>query len=157
MLYKQLTNYIEAHQNQFYRVAYSYAKNHDDALDIVQDTIYAALKSYKKIKNPEYLKTWFYRILINQSITCIRKRKPTESIDTITTLSAPQSLDTIDLYNALDHLDADDKTIIILRYFEDLKFSTISTILELNINTIKTRHKRILKSLKLTLEEEVMS
>jgi len=51
----------------------------------------------------------------------------------------------IDLYNALDELPLQYKTVIILRFFEDLKLEEIAVIIDENINTVKTRLYRGLK------------
>ena len=40
---QQLSDYIVAHQEEFYRLAYSYVKNRDAALDVVQESIVKAL------------------------------------------------------------------------------------------------------------------
>ncbi len=44
--------------------------------------------------------------------------------------------------------------IVELKYFEDLKLDEIAGILELNVNTVKSRLYRCLKKLRLSLEEE---
>ncbi len=74
-LYELLVSYIVENQNKFYRVAYSYARNQEDALDIVQNAVCKALESYKNIRNADAVKTWFYRILINESLAAIKQRK----------------------------------------------------------------------------------
>ena len=56
-------------------MAYSYVKNEEDALDAVQNTVCKALESYRNLKNAEAVRTWFYRILINESIDIMRQRK----------------------------------------------------------------------------------
>lgn len=156
-LYILLVDYIKNNQEKFYRVAYSYVKSHDDALDIVQDAIVKALKSYKKVRSIEYLGTWFYRILINTSLSLIKKKKLCVVVE-LTDYQDRESLSAdhkIDLYDALDLLKSEDKTIIILRYFEDLKFQDIANITNQNINTVKTKHTKILKHLKNQLDWEV--
>lgn len=154
MLYTSLVDHIQQNQEQFYKVAFSYVKSREDALDIVQEAIYKALKSYRKIKHPEYIRTWFYRILVNAAITHIRRNQKILIVEDMPDPGhEPKSY--LDLYNALDYLNPDDKTIIILRYFEDLKFKDIAEITGLNLNTIKTKHKKILKILKEQLDWEV--
>lgn len=66
-IYDSLIEYIEENQNKFYLLAYSYIKERDGALDTVQNAIYKALISWETLKNPEYIKTWFYRILVNSA------------------------------------------------------------------------------------------
>lgn len=153
-----LIDYIKVNQEKFYRTAYAYTKSKDDALDVVQDTVVKALKSSHKILESKYIGTWFYKILINTSITHINKRKVTLPIYSLNeTLKAKESnfTDNIDLHEALEKLDDEEKSIIILRFFEDLKFKDIAAVTGLNINTIKTKTYLILDKLKLQLECEV--
>jgi len=63
-LEEQIAEYAVKHKENFYRLAYSYVKNADDALDIVQESVYKAISSMDSLKNPDYLKTWFYRIVV---------------------------------------------------------------------------------------------
>ena len=72
---QQLSDYIVAHQEEFYRLAYSYVKNRDAALDVVQESIVKALAKSDTLRRPEYLKTWFYRILLNESMNHHRRAK----------------------------------------------------------------------------------
>lgn len=158
--YEELTAFIQSNQESFYRLAYSYGKNKDTALDMVQIAIYNALRSLNTLKDPSYMKTWFYRILVNASIDELRKNKrmiPTDPAD----LPEVQSKESIgadarlDLYAALDQLDDHTKTIITLRYFEDMKLSQVSAILDENINTVKTKLYKGLEKLKIQLEGEI--
>ena len=67
-LYDSVTAYIIENQEKFYRLAFSYVKNKDDALDIVQNAVCKALDHYESLRNEAAVKTWFYRILVNESI-----------------------------------------------------------------------------------------
>lgn len=62
-------------QEKFYHLAFSYVKNRDDALDIVQDAVCKALRSCDSLRNEHALNTWFYRIVVNESLTFLQKRK----------------------------------------------------------------------------------
>lgn len=57
----------------------------------------------------------------------------------------------IDLMQALDSLPAQDKAVVILRFFEDKKLEEIADILEENVNTVKSRLYRSMKKLRNTL------
>lgn len=61
----------------------------------------------------------------------------------------------IDLYEAIDHLAPKQKTLIILRFFEDMKIEDIAITLGINSNTIKTRLYASLRKLRSTMEEKV--
>ena len=69
-----LENSILENKNGLYRLAYSYVRNKEDSLDIVQETIYKAFKNYKpdKVTN---IRAWLYGILANTAIDTIRKNK----------------------------------------------------------------------------------
>lgn len=55
---------------------------------------------------------------------------------------------------ALFELPDEERIIVELKYFEDMKLDDIATILNENVNTIKTRLYRSLKKLRIRLEEE---
>lgn len=59
----------------------------------------------------------------------------------------------VDLQKALDNLPSNYRTIIILRYFEDLKIDEIAEILNENINTIKSRLYKSLKILRIKMND----
>lgn len=153
-------NFIKENQNKMYRIAYSYVKNKDDALDIVHDAVVKMLTNISTLKNTEYLETWFYRILINEALMYIRKNKRLCDIyegsiefitaDSNSTESAKEEY--IDLYNAMDKLEPKYKTIIILKYFEDLKFKEIAQILRINENTAKSRLYKAIHKLEIELK-----
>ncbi|MCU9613034.1 sigma-70 family RNA polymerase sigma factor [Caldibacillus lycopersici] len=149
---------ITENKDDFYRLAYSYVKNQEDALDIVQESIRKALTSLINIKDINAMKSWFYKIVIRTAIDFLRKQKKLTLADdeTIDFLSKGKE-DTykdLDLHKALDELPIMYKTVIILRYFEDLKLEEIAEILEENINTVKTRLYKGLKLLRITITEE---
>ena len=49
---------------RYYRLAYSYMRNEDDALDVVQESAYRAIRDCRKVRNKDYLSTWIYRIVV---------------------------------------------------------------------------------------------
>ena len=61
----------------------------------------------------------------------------------------------LDLQRALDALPEQDKAVVILRYFEELKLEEIAVILEENLSTVKSRLYRSMKKLRGVLGEEL--
>lgn len=152
-----VVDYIEEHQNDFYILAYGYVKNRESALDIVQESILKALSSSRKLKDTSSIKTWFYRILVNTSISYIRKNKRIIYFDEVPEIEPPvnNNLDVnFDLYSAVDQLDSKHKSVIILRYFEDMKIEDIAYILNTNASTVKSRIYNAIKKLKKIMEGE---
>lgn len=156
-LEEQITQYAVEYRENFYRLAFSYVKNADDALDIVQESVYKAILSSSKLKNPEYIKTWFYRIVVNTSLDFIRKQRKSvavgEEILSSFDFGSVDQYENFDLQEALDNLPAKYRTIVILRYFEDLKIDEIAEILNENNNTVKTRLYKSLEKLRLDLSD----
>jgi len=74
---------VRRYQRRLYRLAYGYLRNHEDALDAVQEAlvkIYLARGAYRPSAHPF---TWAARILANHCIDLLRHRRirPTESLD----------------------------------------------------------------------------
>ena len=74
-IYDCTVQYIIENQNKFYRLAYSYVKEEQAALDVIQNAICRALEGCFGLKNPLALRTWFYRILVNEALQYLRKQK----------------------------------------------------------------------------------
>jgi RNA polymerase sigma-70 factor, ECF subfamily len=157
-LEQHVENYITEYKDSIYRLAYSYVRNAEDSLDIVQESIYKAFISIDSLKEPKFIKTWFYRIVVNTSIDFIRKRKREILVGEDFLLSNDighrDTYTDIDLKRALDDLPEDYRIIIILRYFEDLKIKEISEILDQNINTVKTKLYKGLDKLKININSQ---
>ncbi|MGO5137894.1 RNA polymerase sigma factor [Clostridium butyricum] len=153
---KKVEKYLIENREYYYRLAYSYVKNEADSLDIIQESIIKALTSIESLKEIEKVKSWFYKIVIRTSIDYIRKNKKYNDMIDISEIINNGKSDEykdLDLYKALDELDETYKTIIILRYFEDMKINDIADILYENPNTVKTRLYAGLKKLKIDIGE----
>ena len=150
--------FIRANKERFYYLAYSYTKNEQDALDVVQDSIQKALLSLSTLRDEQQLKSWFYKIVVCTSIDFLRKHNRELVVDDEKlAIITPQKVDTynnVDLTNALNNLSRTYREVIILRYFEDLKIEDVAHILEININTAKSRLYKALKLLRIQLEDE---
>lgn len=156
ILYENLIQYILENQDRFYRVAYSYTRNQEDALDVVQSAVCKALESYESINNTEAVRTWFYRILINECLAVIKKRKRVVLSDDALAQEVyyEKSYESDDdIEKELDRLDLDVQGIIKLRFFEELSLKEISRIMGMNLNTVKTKLYRGLKQLKENMQE----
>ena len=145
--------------NQYYRLAYSYVHNEADAADIVQNGAYKALRSSHTLRNPEYAKTWVYRIMLNEVFSFLRQPKfesyeyMLEERQNEVEYTEDEYTD-IDLRRALDSLPEQDKAVIEMKFFEDKKLEEIADILNENLSTIKSRLYRSMKKLRIKLADE---
>ncbi|MBY0087432.1 sigma-70 family RNA polymerase sigma factor [Brevibacillus brevis] len=159
-LEKLLIRFITENKQNVYQLAFSYVKNADNALDIVQDSIHKALSSSHTLKSEGSMKAWFYRIVVNTSLDFLRKQKRIQLVDDQTLeLHGPISEDAyhdIDLEKALEQLPQAYRTVVVLRYFEDLKIEEIAEVMNENINTIKTRLYQSLRKLRIQMSDEIL-
>lgn len=151
-LYYKIVDYITENQNKFYRLAYSYVQNPDDAMDVVQNAIYNALENYDSLRNEDAVKTWIYRILINESLLYLKmKKKETllgeeEQLEIFYYEKGFEALE--NQFEELNCLDEETQKIIKLRFFEELALKEIADITKTNLNTVKAKLYRGLKLLK---------
>lgn len=152
-----LIEYIKENQEKLYKIAYTYTNNKEQSLDVVQEAITKALEHIGSLRHEEYVKTWFYRILINEAIRASKKHNKIieyELIDNITQDKGYEEelIDNIDIYKNIQKLNEKLKTVIILRYFENMKIEEIAIITKTNVNTVKSRLYKGIKELKISLE-----
>lgn len=153
-----IEQYVLANQNQIYRLAYSYVHNKDDALDIVQESIYKAMTGKQSLNKADAVRPWFYRIVVNTSLDFLRRKKreaePEEDIMLHANRAATDDqYEDIDLKQALSRLPSAYRSIVVLRFFEDLTLEEIATILNENLSTVKTRLYKSLKLLRVEMSE----
>lgn len=139
---------LTANYAVYYRLAYSYLQSEADALDAVQESACKVIRDCSRLRNPEYLETWIYRIVINTALDMLRSRKREWGSEEIPEAAAEDRYSEVDLKMCLGQLDEKSRTVIILRYFEDRKLDEIAAILEENVNTVKARLYRSLRKLR---------
>jgi RNA polymerase sigma-70 factor, ECF subfamily len=123
-------------------MAFTYVKNQNDALDVVQETAYRSFKKIDTLKNPEYFKTWLINIAINCAIELVRKNKKVIELkpqyeEFIGFEDEDISL-SITLQDLLDQLNEGEKSIIILRFYQEYSLKEISDLLNMPIGTTKS-------------------
>ena len=155
-----IIQYINKNQEKLYRLVFSYIKDEEQSLDVIQNAILKALDNLEKLREEKYLETWIYRIAINESLKYIKKQKK-EPIFIIQDYEISSEefenkdiTDIMDLYKAIDSLKPKLKTVIILRFFEDKSLAEISKITNSNLSTVKTRLYKALKELKVKIRKD---
>lgn len=152
------TNYVRDNKNQLYILAFSYVKNEQDALDVVQDSIQKGWMALDTLEEQHQIKSWLYKIVVRTAIDFLRKMKRIQVTDedTLIYLCEEQhdAYRNLDLENALETLPLSLKQIIILRFFEDLKLEDVATIVDIPLSTAKSRLYKALKLLKIEMKDE---
>lgn len=138
-------------------MAFIYMKNEEDALEVVQETAYRSFKRISSLKEPTYFKTWLLRISINVSIDLLRKKNVEVLFDDYAKEYVPDHIDEdtdleMTLKDLLDVLNESEKSVVVLRFYQDLTLSEISNVLDLSLGTVKTILYRALEKLRKNAE-----
>lgn len=140
---------LVANYEKYYRIAYSYVFREQDAMDIVQEGAYRAILKSDLLKQPEYADTWICRIMIHEALRFLKKNKlQGVDMEMVPEQGQEDVIEDLDLKQALEKLEEPDRTIVVLRYFEEEKLDTIGKVLDMNINTVKSRLYRSVEKLK---------
>lgn len=151
----ELTAYLVENQARFYRLAYSYLHDREEALGAVQTAVCKALEKQDGLKNADAIRTWFYRILVNVCTDQLRRRKrvvlvPQEALDT-GSYEDPLPADGT-LAQRVEGLPPEVAAIVKLRFYEELSLKEISTVVNCPLSTVKTRLYTGLKKLRVAME-----
>lgn len=156
-IYDRTVSYIVENQEKFYRLAYSYVGDRDSALDVVQNAVCKGLEGCYSLKNPDALKTWFYRIVVNESLQYIRKNKREKvSVDgelPDQIYEEPAYEREREVYEAVQKLQEPMKTVVVLHFYEELTLKQIAEVTDTNLNTVKSRLYSALGKLEKSLKE----
>lgn len=139
---------------------------HDDADDVLQNTFIKVFKNIHNFKEDSKLFSWMYRIATNESITFLTKKAKKQHVD-ISELqhSLADSLENDSYYTgdqiqlllqkAIATLPQKQQLVFNMKYFEEMKYTEISEILETSVGALKASYfhavKKVEKYLKLNL------
>lgn len=154
---KAFLELFQQYEQDLYRMAFIYVKNQSDALDVVQETAYKSFKSIKELKEPRYFKSWLIRIAISCSLDILRKRekvvpmKPdfeefiSEAVDADLTSE-------ITLRELIEELREEEKSVILLRFYQGMTLKEVSETLNIPLGSAKTILYRGLAKLRKNLK-----
>lgn len=152
----ELVALIKDNIDDIYGLVYNYVRNEQDVNDVISEATYKSLKNIKSLREKRYMKTWLYRIFINESLALIKKRKQIVYDDSFLDMcvgTSDEDRDSIiDLYNSIDKLPDIYKNALLLKHIKGYKIEEISEITNTNINTVKSRIKRGLEKLREIME-----
>jgi RNA polymerase sigma-70 factor, ECF subfamily len=148
---------FQQYEQDIYRMAFIYVKNQSDALDVVQETAYRSFKSIKNLKEPKYFKTWLMRIAISCALDILRKRKNVvplkpEFENHVAGIVNEDIISGITLKDLIEGLQEDEKSVILLRFYQGMTLKEISVVLEFPLGTVKTILYRSLTKLRNSLK-----
>jgi RNA polymerase sigma-70 factor (ECF subfamily) len=152
------------HMNLLYNYALRLTNNEDDAKDLIQDTFLKAYRFIDKYQRDTNAKAWLFRILKNSFINNYRKSSRTpeqveySEFEEFAHLMKDESVSSTDLRSdihdnllgddvvrAMESLNEEFRTIIILSDLEEMTYEEIADILEIPLGTVRSRLHRARK------------
>nr|WP_300003402.1 RNA polymerase sigma factor [Tissierella sp.] len=155
-----LITLIMNQKSEYYKLAYVYMKNQEDALDAMQDMIVIVYEKVHTLKKDEAFYSWSKTILVNTCKKLLKMNKKTISIETIkeqeeVSYQLDNSLeDKMVLENYLAHLKPIHSEVIRLKFILDLDYDSIASLLKIPLGTVKSRINTAMKTLRETMEGE---
>ena len=152
---------MKENKEYLYKTAFIYMKNETDSLEVIDEAVYKAYKQIRKLKNPEYFKTWITRIVINISLDKIKAKNKLIPTDEVISLVVDNKNLTIeeklDLKDALNKLNPKYKRALILQYYNNLTLEEISIVMNCTVSAVKNYIHRGKKSLSEILKEDYLN
>ena len=147
----------QAVRKQLYRTAFLYLGSEADALEAVDEAVYQALRSLKKLRKPDFFETWLTRILLNECHRELRRRRRFHpgGDAALPESTGPDAYDALPLREAVGRLPEELRAVVILRYFSGYTQAEAAQALDIPQGTLATRQRRALQLLRLELDEEV--
>ena len=114
-----------------------------DTDDILQDTYITAFSRFGRLRSKESFKAWLISIARHKCIDYYRKRKEEISLEELAEPELVQSryglTEQSDVMDTIDELAGNDRQILLLYYFEEMKQSEIAHRLGIPLGTVKSR------------------
>ncbi|HEC64862.1 MAG TPA: RNA polymerase sigma factor, partial [bacterium] len=163
----EIKKIYEAHAQSIYRYAYSRLLRPADAEDVTAETFFRFLRDYEKFLSKGIKpKIWLFGIASNvlkERYRQIKKENETSSVD----FEVPDAKETMEakeistemkkkVADFLMDLNGEEKEVIVLKVWEDMKFTDIAKVIDTSVNSVKSRYYRGLQKIEgmFTLEEK---
>jgi RNA polymerase sigma-70 factor (ECF subfamily) len=162
------TRLVNDHQRMVYQLAFHLLGDQQEALDLSQDVFLRVFRTLKYFRGHATLKTWIYRIVVNQASNRHRwwrrrhrsqqvaleehtaahgelpDRRESTAPDHV--LEARETADKV--WRALDALPFDQRAVVVLREIDGLSYDEIATSLGVAVGTVKSRLARARENLR---------
>lgn len=149
---------LQDYQKPLYYHIRNIVLNHDDTDDVLQNTFIKVFQNLKNFKGDSKLFSWMYRIATNEALTFIKQKAQKNKISTeelqnktIDNLKADIYFNgeeiQIKLQKAIALLPNKQQLVFKMKYFEELKYEEIATILETSVGALKASYHHAVKKI----------
>ena len=150
------TQLVHEYQEPLYWQIRRMVLSHDDADDILQNTFIKAWSAIDSFRGESRLQTWLFRIAINESLNFLAKKKQTLSLDQ-TAVSMADMLASDSYFDgdevqqqfqdAISTLPEKQRLVFNLKYFDEMKYEDMSTLLGTSIGALKASYHHAVKKI----------
>lgn len=160
--------FVNKYKDMAFTLAFRIIENREDAEEVVQDSFVKAYKSLSKFRQDSKFSTWFYKIVVNTSLTKAKyKFEKTETLDdksipdilieetesTYLGLSPNEQKKII--YIALEQLESEKRMLLTLYYLSELSIEEISDITKIPTENLKMKIHRARKQMYLIINNKL--
>jgi len=143
---------VRKYRDRLFHHACYVLKDYQQAMDVTQEVFIKAMRE-KRFFTPEFkMKAWLFRVTSNLCFNIRRDRKRRAAIlETVprARFSAADQLDLVfsnekqeHILGAMDSLTENHRTILMLRYYDDLSYAEIADTLDIKLGTVMSRLSR---------------
>lgn len=156
------TELVRTHQREVYRIARGIVHDHDDADEVAQRTFILVHRKIGTFRGDATLRTWIYRITVNQAKNLLRERKRKSPMTELERMPdpGPRADDRLDeerkkrrIRELADKLPPVQKAVLTLRIVEELPYGEIARVLGTTVNAAKVNYHHAVKRLKQLVDE----
>ena len=137
---------VERYEKKLYNAAYRVVGGSDDAMEATQSAFVKAYERLGSFDTSQRFFPWMYRILINESLNIVNRRKRFDEIDSRVPVSGPSPEEKYGddemarhLQTAVRALKPDYRIVVALRHYQGFSYKEISEILGIPEKTVKSR------------------
>ncbi len=167
---------IKQHNRRLYRIARSIVRNDADAEDVLQEAYVRAFAALDGFRGEARLGTWLARIVINEALGCVRRRRPAIDIGLVSISPAlytqiipfldsnrvrdpettmVQSEIRVLLERAIDQLPSTFREVLIARLVEGMSVAETAELFGIPSQTVKTRLFRARALIRAEMERHI--
>jgi RNA polymerase sigma-70 factor (ECF subfamily) len=139
--------------------------HHDDADDVLQNTMIKVWRSVKEFRSDSGLFTWLYRIATNESLTFLKQKRkrdstPWESVEhkMSETLESDPWFNgdeiQLKLQQAILKLPEKQRIVFNMKYFDELKYEDMAKILDTSVGALKASYHHAVKKIEAMLDDD---
>ena len=163
LAFKEIVN---SYSERLYWHVRRFLCSHEDTDDLLQDIFVKIWSSLSSFRGESQLYTWIYRIATNESLNFLQKQKIRaalqfesmsskleERIDEDAGINGDQLQR--ELMKAIQRLPSKQRTVFIMRWFDDLSYEDISEILGTSVGALKASYHFASEKIKAELEKNL--